>query len=250
MIFAMYFLFADTSFTHRVISFWNDLTSGLISFKRKRLQFNIKNLLIIGAVFLLSYIIINRLTYLDDFFRHVFWSVYSIIFITLFLISVLKGSYNNEKGSLFSLPHFSFVLFPIIVFFNGLSPYLGLKTEYSFAMFSNLRTEGGISNHFIMSSDWQIFNFQDDLVEIISSSEYELQDVADENRLMVFFMFRDIVARIKPENVEYIRNGEHQTYSISEASSTKELRSSNPYLLRKFLDFRTIKKNEPQPCTH
>ncbi|CAN5374115.1 hypothetical protein BH23BAC1_BH23BAC1_12510 [soil metagenome] len=101
-----------------------------------------------------------------------------------------------------------------------------------------------------MSSDWQIFNFKDDLVEIISSSDNDLQDIADGNRLIVYFMFRDYLDFYKPENVEYIRNGIHHTFSYIEAALNNELPKPNSYLLRKFLDFRLIQKNEPQPCTH
>lgn len=43
---------------------------------------------------------------------------------------------------------------------NGLSPYTGLKIRSSFAMFSNLRTEGGRSNHLFLPIDLQAFDYQ------------------------------------------------------------------------------------------
>jgi hypothetical protein len=40
--------------------------------------------------------------------------------------------------------------FPLLVFLNGLCPYVGAKTETAFAMYSNLRTEGGSTNHLLV----------------------------------------------------------------------------------------------------
>lgn len=41
-------------------------------------------------------------------------------------------------------------LIPLIALVNGVSPYLGLKTVANYSMFSNLRTEGGETNHFLI----------------------------------------------------------------------------------------------------
>ena len=38
---------------------------------------------------------------------------------------------------------------------NGLGPYLGYKTVATWAMFSNLHTEGGRSNHWLLPASWQ-----------------------------------------------------------------------------------------------
>jgi NADH:ubiquinone oxidoreductase subunit 6 (subunit J) len=55
------------------------------------------------------------------------------------------------------------LLIPALLFANGLMPYLGLKTETSFAMYSNLRTEGGYSNHWLMPASLQVWDYQRDL---------------------------------------------------------------------------------------
>jgi hypothetical protein len=149
----------------------------------------------------------------------------------------------------FSIPHISFAILPIIVFLNGLSPYLGLKTENSYAMFSNLRTEGNISNHYIIPTSFQVFDFQKDLVEIVSSSDPTLQALAKESKLMVYFAFKNYVAQVKPETIEYIRNGQRHTFLLSSADAGEPLLRSNP-VLKKLLNFRTISKTEPQPCSH
>lgn len=48
------------------------------------------------------------------------------------------------------------VLFLLAFSVNGLSPYLGLKTEFSFAMFSNLRHEPW--KHFVYPASWRPFD--------------------------------------------------------------------------------------------
>ncbi len=64
--------------------------------------------------------------------------------------------------------------FVALVFANGLSPYVGLKTTLCYAMFSNLRTEGGRSNHMIIPEALLVFDVERDLVSIHSSSDAAL----------------------------------------------------------------------------
>lgn len=63
---------------------------------------------------------------------------------------------------------------PLLVFGLGLAPHLGLKNTQSFAMFSNLETGGGASNHLFIPSSWQIFGQLGDLVTIHGSSDRAL----------------------------------------------------------------------------
>lgn len=55
----------------------------------------------------------------------------------------------------------------ILIFF-GMNNYLGLRTAGTFSMFSNLRTEGQVSNHLIFSQNQlKIWDFQDDIIHIL-----------------------------------------------------------------------------------
>lgn len=59
-------------------------------------------------------------------------------------------------------------LFPILLVFIGLTPYLGLRTAGNFSMFSNLRTEGESSNHLLLGSNpIKIWRYQEDVVWIL-----------------------------------------------------------------------------------
>lgn len=59
-------------------------------------------------------------------------------------------------------------MFPVFVVFFALMPYLGLRTAGTFSMFSNLRTEGDISNHLLLAANPLKMWYQEDVVEILA----------------------------------------------------------------------------------
>ncbi len=63
--------------------------------------------------------------------------------------------------------HALFILIPLLVIGNGLTPYLELKTGYGWNMYSNLRTVDGDSNHVLVRRTFPVTNAQADLVEIV-----------------------------------------------------------------------------------
>jgi hypothetical protein len=59
-------------------------------------------------------------------------------------------------------------IFPVILLLHGMTSYLGLRTAGNFSMFSNLRTEGPASNHFLLSSNpLKLWSYQEDAVSFI-----------------------------------------------------------------------------------
>ena len=100
---------------------------------------------------------------------------------------------------------------PLVVVLNGLSPYVGLKTETSWAMYSNLRTEVH-PNHFVVPASAKLFGYQDDLVEILATSLPALQEYVGGDVRLTFFEFRRICgAATNDFAVSYRRNGEVRT---------------------------------------
>lgn len=58
--------------------------------------------------------------------------------------------------------------FALFIIFFGMNSYLGLRTAGNFSMFSNLRTEGDRSNHFLLGSNpLKLWGYQDDVVEVL-----------------------------------------------------------------------------------
>ena len=72
---------------------------------------------------------------------------------------------------------------PLLVFANGLTPYLELKTGYGWNMYANLRTVDGESNHLVVRRTLPLTDEQADLVRIIATDDpglaaYEVRDYA------------------------------------------------------------------------
>ena len=94
-----------------------------------------------------------------------------VLFISFifFIVIKIKKIALDRKTSL--VPNMKWlIIFPIIVFLNGFLPHLGVKNVQVMAMFSNLRTEQGKTNHLFIPSSFQLFNNLDDLVTIKGSN--------------------------------------------------------------------------------
>ena len=132
---------------------------------------------------------------------------------------------------------------PVVVMFNGASPYLGLKTETSFSMFSNLRTEAGEENHlFLPRLDW--FDFQDEVIEIGAANAPDLARLAATGERLVWFELRRALYRRHDEGlkVRYRVDG-----AWREATSAAPI----PLLLDRALVFRPLPPaGAPATCRH
>ncbi len=252
LVFAVYFLFTSYSFSSKLYSMYKRITNSRGVIKNLIPAYSPAKLLMLIGVFFAGLLFVHALTNgFEDYFRHVLWTAFSFTFIGIFLLAMFSRHHHNTKEDVaFSVPHYSLLLIPLLVFLNGTTPYLGLKTEASFAMFSNLRTEGGISNHYLIPASSQIFDYQKELIEVVSSSDKVLNGYAESNQLMVYYHLQRLVALRKPKSLTYIRNGKEQQFLLSEASAGHELLQQQPFWFRKLVRFRTIHKQEPQPCAH
>lgn len=112
-------------------------------------------------------------------------------------------------------------ILPLVVFFNGMNPYIGLKTLTSFAMLSNLRTEGGETNHFFMRRWIWLSHYQDDLVEVLETDHSELSAYRDEDLLITFHEFRRICSSSSRDfRVAYLRHGAAKTLEVRGGKSS------------------------------
>lgn len=60
-------------------------------------------------------------------------------------------------------------VFPVLLVIHGFTSYLGLRTAGNFSMFSNLRTEGPVSNHLLLSGNpLKLWGYQEDVVRFIA----------------------------------------------------------------------------------
>ncbi|KEO73111.1 hypothetical protein [Anditalea andensis] len=258
MIFALYFLFADDRFTIKIsntLQHLNEIKQNIADkitlIKNGLSVFNFYNFTLITSLILGGLIVVLLIQFVMKDYVLLLWAAYSCTFIVFYLIAIRKSPIQkyDTRRKLLGLPYVSLAIIPILVIINGMSPYLGLKTENSFAMFSNLRTEGGISNHFFMTPAFQLFDYQKDLVEITHTSDPVLQKSINNNQLITFFDLKQRVSIAHPKEVDYIYKNEYHTFRAG-GPDTEGLLNRNPLLLRKILRFRPIDKSGNQSCGH
>ncbi len=149
-------------------------------------------------------------------------------------------------------PHPAMLLFPALTFLNGASPFLGLKTEYSFAMYSNLRTEGGRSNHVLTDSVWYLADYQSELVSILESSDVQLgRFAARRNDVPLAWVRRRIweLTEYGEENIRVVYELDGVRREVDAAENDPVLSEPLSFLERKFLRFRKIPRGE-NVCRH
>lgn len=143
-------------------------------------------------------------------------------------------------------------LLGIAFFINGAMPYLGLKTEQSLNMFSNLYTERGETNHLVITEPFYLADFQNDVVRIMRTNEPYFADVRDEGLLIPWFEFRRMISQTPMEYrrflmLEYMRDGEIHVITpeyVSQAGVVEPLSA----WLEDWFHFRYITTIRPQVC--
>lgn len=139
-------------------------------------------------------------------------------------------------------------LAPALVVANGLSPYLGLKTENSFAMYSNLQTEGGQWNHALLPESLRVFPFQDEPVRILGSSDPTLRQYAEQRLRIVPFALR-VHLRDRPgASVRYEAEG--RVRNASRAALDGFLAAPVNPALAKLFQFRPVPGPRRNSCRH
>lgn len=145
-------------------------------------------------------------------------------------------------------------LIPVWFFLHCLSPYIGLGTGGTTAMFSGLRTEGGISNHYIIRKPIRLFPYQDDVVYIDETQNASLRAAMGDGQGIVLFDFqRHFMVR---ENLILpIRLRVNETrYSIDDIESFQKFAdeqfTKQSWLARKYMSFRLVDEPHPNRCRH
>jgi hypothetical protein len=143
-------------------------------------------------------------------------------------------------------PKFMFV-FLVLLFLYGMTPYLGLRTTGTFTMFSNLRTEGILSNHLLLSSNpLKVWGYQEDVVRLREirdgrwSEEKSLPIVEFRKRILEWTQ----AGRTVPLVLEY--RGE--TYSTEDVVKDPVWRTEKRNWEMMLLDFRDIQPEGPTQC--
>ena len=256
MIFALLLLFTPDSFGAIVQRVW--LESRLrhaIGRARERLAFTgaLAPLLAAGAVVVLIALQGNhwKRIFGPPFFV---WPVYGgvIVLLALPALAGARATVIADRPRLLRAVGL-LAIAPLLVVVDGVCPYLGLKTDSSFAMFSNLRTERGFANHLVIPHGPQPFGFQSDLVRVVRSSDPMLARSARAHELVPFFTLRAQVSGLAAagrRNIGVIFERGGVVHDVKHAELDPELATRYPFLLRKTLKFRSIDMIAPGRCTH
>jgi len=135
---------------------------------------------------------------------------------------------------------------PAVLFVSCLSPYLGLKTESSIAMFSNLHTEGGETNHLLFSRPPYIAPYQSEVLMITGSSLPSIQRLADAGKGMVPLEVERFLMGRPKHWVSYTLNGQHFERVTAEGWGPPRF----SFLEKQLLLFKSVEFSDPQICTH
>jgi hypothetical protein len=183
---------------------------------------------------------------------HAYQSVWVLIWVvyggvTMLLLADAALSHLPWRGPVGPSRPLWLYAVPAVLFVISAAPYVGLRTEASIAMFSNLHTEGGITNHLVITKPWDLFPYQRDVAMIKGSSDPDLQSYADRNLGLVMFALNEKL-RKKPDHwVTFELNGvRHERATAASIGAQSHANA----LERKLLIFKPVDYSRPKVCTH
>lgn len=143
----------------------------------------------------------------------------------------------------------------LLVFLFGMTPYLGLRTAGNFSMFSNLRTEGNRSNHFLLASNsFKIWGYQEDIVEVTDIDD-EAANIGHKYRplkgvQLPVVEFEKLIHKWTRANyvvpIAFTHNGVH--YSSDDIVNDPVWKTPNQDWEMYLMDFRVIQPEGPNQC--
>ena len=163
----------------------------------------------------------------------------------IFLILVFSKNVNQEvwKKSKSGLLY----LIPFVFFLNGLSPYLGMKTESSMSMYSNLYVEGKTTNHFLHGVIPGFWDYSDEVITIIKSNHNRFK----EGEAFVRYDFDRRLSNLRNIEVSVQSNLKSRPQKIStKVGNWNNTYTNSNWLMKKYLIFKPIDNTRPKVCDH
>jgi hypothetical protein len=173
------------------------------------------------------------------------WQVYAVGL----LLSVLR--YLRQQPAVpdpqaLRVGHPVFLLIPLIVVANGLTPYVELKTGFGWNMYSNLRTVDGETNHYVVPATLPLTDVQDELVEILGSDDPALLVYRDNDLSLTWLALRSYLSKHPDTRLQYRRGT--ATVGLVHASDDPELVKPLPLWQEKLQLFRAVDEQDPERC--
>jgi hypothetical protein len=182
-------------------------------------------------------------------------ALFALFAITLLTLVALFGRHRASDAPYRLIsPSPALNLIPLLYFIYCTSPYLGLGTGGSLAMFSGLRTEGGISNHYLITKPLGLFPYQDKIVYVKSASNPSLQEAAREEQGVVLFDFQRHFTLNETLVLPLTIAIDGKTLALDRPEAVQkfanEYFTGQNWLERKFMSFRLVDDPRPDRCRH
>lgn len=133
----------------------------------------------------------------------------------------------------------------VLTALNGTTPYLEVKTTFGFNMFSNLRTEAGLTNHLLVPGTRPSPRF-DDLVEVIESDDEALASYSGSGFLLPLESLRAYTSRHPDVGLVYREDG--VVIDADPRPPGSALDEPVPWLRERFGFLRAVDEQDPKRC--
>ena len=145
-------------------------------------------------------------------------------------------------------------LIPVWFFVHCMSPYIGLGTGGALTMFSGLRTEGGISNHYLIPTPLRLFPYQDTIIYFDNASNPSLAPVVRDEQGMTMFDFQRHFMHREPLALPLTVRVDDQVYNLDDVPAIEAFAAKyfteQSWLERKYMSFRLVDDPNPKICRH
>ncbi|WP_052700962.1 DCC1-like thiol-disulfide oxidoreductase family protein [Loktanella sp. S4079] len=164
---------------------------------------------------------------------------------------LIHGRFRSEdRSDAFSYPAILIGCFVTLLYFvNGAMPYLGVKTAQSVAMFSNLRIEGGQSNHLIFSGADRPVPYVAQIATIDeAANDPSLNSMKERQIGFVYYDLLSYLDKNRDTVISFSVNG--QKYEdVGYLELREEIETTlHSRFVRKWLHFRTVDVGAVQRC--
>ena len=137
-------------------------------------------------------------------------------------------------------------LMPLLVLVNGTAPIVGWKNRNAWQMYSNLRLEAEVSNHWIFGPSLDWFGYQRDRVTVLDTGDRDLAwEAVGKGYEITFHDLRSRVQRHPEARITYVHNG--QVHAYARAGDDPAL-TPPPWLTAKLVWFRPIGPGVERQC--
>jgi hypothetical protein len=160
--------------------------------------------------------------------------------------ALLQGGRLAYEPGAFRLAHPVWLVAPLLVVANGVSPYVGLKTQSVWTMYSNLQTEENRWNHLLVPEAVRVFGYQDHTVRVVASDLPALADAARQDRRLAWVAFREMASEHPAGTVVYERGD--LRISAYPIATDPVLRTTPGAVETALLAFRDVPPSERNDC--